>query len=167
MDGRKIFKTESIYAIIAFLFSKSEVIWVYLWAIPCVRLPQSLLLVTIILFHVVSPFGLSILFFLFPYFSLNVFCFFFFLYFWSLVYPCTLSTYLWVEFYFVILEVIFLYCLTQSRYYLSQTSFNLFLQVVMSDLSTVLCWCFLSTYACVLFFSLNYCLFLQFLSLSF
>ena len=49
-------------------------------------------------FHVIYPFSLSVIFFLFPYFIPKLFCFK------LLVGPYTFSTYLLVEFSFVILE---------------------------------------------------------------
>ena len=52
-------------------------------------------------FHVFYPFDFSIIFFLFPYFTLELF---YFLCLWLLVCPCTFFTNLLVEFSFIILE---------------------------------------------------------------
>ena len=65
------------------------------------------------------------MFFLFPYFTPKLLCFLCIRFF---VCPRAYSTYLWVEFSFVILECpVCLYCLTLSRYTLSILSFaNIF-----------------------------------------
>ena len=96
-------------------------------------------------FHVIYPFSLSIMFFLFPYFTPELFCFHCIQ---LLVCPCAFSINLSVEFSFIMLEGPVLFVLFNSV----QVSFEFlffhqyflipFLLVVLSDLSTILFWHF-------------------------
>ena len=78
-------------------------------AIPGVCLLQGLRRVLIILFHIIHSIGLFVMFFLFPYFNPKLFCFIY-----VLVYLHEFSTYLVVEFSFVILEFPVLFVLLDS-----------------------------------------------------
>ena len=95
-----------------------------------------------VLLLLVFPFGLSVLFFLFPCFSPKLFCF---LCIWSLGCLCAFPTYLFLDHSFIIFEnpILFVFCLIPSQYvlisFLSQISIDLSLRGALPDF-TVLFW---------------------------
>ena len=93
------------------MWSNLVLFGVLLGEIPAVCSPHDDLRVLVILFHVICPVGVSLMSFLFPYFTLELFCF---LRIRLLVCPRAFSTYLLLKCSFVILKYPVFLCFSVS-----------------------------------------------------
>ena len=75
MDGHEFFKPVSIYAIMAWTFSKSVLFWVMFQVIPGECSPWGLLWILVILFPCYLSIQSFLMFFPFIYFTPKLFCF--------------------------------------------------------------------------------------------